>query len=114
MLRVKIEESESESELNVEDEEDDLEDDDEEDDRRGGQRPVVPRPLLPGARPPLPGLAGLGDLIRPSWPPGLAPPPFPGTPHSMFDKGTRTQNFVNWLQKRPFVNYLQFDTLSRN
>ena len=91
MLRVKLEESESESELNVEDEEDDIEDDDEDEDRRGGQRPVVPRPLLAGARPPFPGLAGLSDLIRPSWPPGLPPPPFPGQPNSMFDKGTQRQ-----------------------
>ena len=91
MLRVKLEESESESELNVEDEEDDIEEDDEDEDRRGGQRPVVPRPLLAGARPPFPGLAGLSDLIRPSWPPGLPPPAFPGQPNSMFDKGTHRQ-----------------------
>ena len=83
---MKLEESESESELNVEDEEEDIEEEDEDEDSRGGQRPVVPRPLLPGSRPLFPGLAGLHDLISPAWPPGLPPPPFPGTPDSMFDK----------------------------
>merc|ERR1719471_1923770 len=45
-------------------------------------RPLLAPPLLPGARPPFPGLAGLQDLMRPVHPMAS----FPGMPHSMFDK----------------------------
>ena len=94
------EESESDSELNVDedDEEDDIADqDDEEVSPQSSPRPLVPTPLLAGARPPFPGFVGLQDLIRPSFPhgPGVtsgAPmPPFPGMPNSLFDKGTNFQ-----------------------
>jgi len=84
------EESESDNELNVD--EDDDEDDiayreDEDGSPHSSPRPLMPTPLLAGARPPFPGLAGLQDLMRPGWPPG-APPlqPFPGMPTSIFDK----------------------------
>lgn len=71
------EETESESELNVDD------DDDESSSPLSSPRPLLPAPLLPGARPPFPGLAGLQDLMRPVHPMAS----FPGMPHSMFDKG---------------------------
>jgi len=89
------EESESDSELNVDedDEEDDIADrDDEEVSPESSPRPLIPTPLLAGARPPFPGFVGLQDLIRPSFPhgPGVTPgaplPSFPGMPNSLFDK----------------------------
>lgn len=70
------EETESESELNVDD------DDDESSSPLSSPRPLLAPPLLPGARPPFPGLAGLQDLMRPVHPMAS----FPGMPHSMFDK----------------------------
>ena len=69
----------------------------------------MPTPLLAGARPPFPGLAGLQDLMRPGWPPG-APPlqPFPGMPTSIFDKGdslSLTTLPHSYQQSQPVQNW---------
>ena len=111
------EESESDSELNVDedDEEDDIADrDDEEVSPESSPRPLIPTPLLAGARPPFPGFVGLQDLIRPSFPhgPGVTPgaplPSFPGMPNSLFDKGkvgsliTKDDRLIPHLDRQPY------------
>ena len=69
------EESESDSELNVDDDDDIAERDDEDRSPETSPRPLL-APLL--GRPPFPGLPGLPDFIRPPWSQGTLPVPFSG------------------------------------
>lgn len=79
------EESESDSELNVDDDDDIAERDEEDISPHSSPNPLIPTPLMAG-RPPFPGLAGLHDLMRPPWAQGPLSVPFSGVPTSIFDK----------------------------
>ena len=81
------EESESDSELNVDEDDDITERDDEDVSPQSSPHPLIPTPLMAGRPPFRPGLAGLQDLIRPPWAQPPLSGPFPGVPNSLFDKG---------------------------
>ena len=83
------EESESDSELNVDEDDDITERDDEDVSPQSSPHPLIPTPLMAGRPPFRPGLAGLQDLIRPPWAQAPLSGPFPGVPNSLFDKGTQ-------------------------
>ena len=85
------EESESDSELNVDDDDDIAERDEEDQSPQSSPNPFIPTPLM-ASRPPFPGLAGLHDLMRPPWAQGPLSVPFSGLHTSIFDKGIT--NFV--------------------
>jgi len=79
---LKEESEESESELNVDDDEED-EEEEEDSSPLASPHPLLPTPLMAGARPSFPGLAGLQELMRP---PLQSRPPYPGgVPPSIFD-----------------------------
>lgn len=80
------EESESDSELNVDEDDDITERDDEDVSPQSSPHPLIPTPLMAGRPPFRPGLAGLQDLIRPPWAQGPLSAPFSGVPNSIFDK----------------------------
>jgi len=80
------EESESDSELNVDDDEDIVERDEEDLSPQSSPHPLIPTPLMAG-RPPFSGLTGLQDLMRPPWAQGPLSIPFSGVHHTnMFDR----------------------------